>query len=89
MGLRGSRPWGCYTANALGLFDMIANAQEWTGDTYAGRVKSPRQRRYGSGGGSVTVAQAGREQCDQGRIIPVRAGLLRALPCFGAGVCRK
>lgn len=55
-GFAGLAPVGCYTANALGLFDMIANAWEWTGDAYTG----PRQSH--ANGDTAVVAAASRSR---------------------------
>ncbi|WP_137927340.1 formylglycine-generating enzyme family protein [Cupriavidus sp. 2SB] len=75
-GFDGLAPVGCYTANAFGLYDMIANAWEWTGDVYTG----PRQS-HANGDTAYVAAQSSRRARDT-RMAVIKGGSFLCAPDF-------
>ncbi|WP_454712128.1 formylglycine-generating enzyme family protein [Cupriavidus nantongensis] len=71
-GFAGLAPVGCYPPNGLALFDMIANAWEWTADPYTG----PRQ----SHANGDTAAVAGRQRGARSAVI--KGGSFLCAPDF-------
>ena len=54
-------PVGRFAPNAFGLYDMLGNAWEWTGDWHGDTyyAESPRNDPTGPAGGSVRVRRGG------------------------------
>lgn len=71
-GFAGLAPVGCYAPNGLALYDMIANAWEWTADPYTG----PRQ----SHANGDTAAVAGRQRAARSAVI--KGGSFLCAPDF-------
>ena len=94
-GFKGTCPVRSFPPNGYGLFEMCGNVWEWTTDWYAAR-HSPDCARPSccAAGDGARVARrragpvpAGRPhpaEGGEGRLIPVRAQLLPALPAGGA-----
>ena len=90
-GYEGTSPVGAFPPNGYGLYDMAGNVWEWTADFFTPRHPT-RSRAL------LRAAQPARDaptsrSCarrddpapgDQGRLAPVRAQLLPALPAGGA-----
>jgi len=68
-GYLGSAPVGCYTANPLGLYDLIGNVWEWTGSPYYFGHDFPAMSDYPEGydpnqpGEPVAVIKGGSYLC--------------------------
>ena len=79
-GYAGTSPVGGFPPNGYGLFDMTGNIWEWTVDCYHARRPTRRA--------AAAAAPARRRAAarDQGRLAPVRAQLLPALPAGGPPV---
>ncbi len=71
-GFAGLAPVGCYPANGFALYDMIANAWEWTADAYTG----PRQ----SHANGDTAAVAGSQRAVRSAVI--KGGSFLCAPDF-------
>ena len=80
----GTSPVGTFPPNGYGLLDMTGNTWEWTSDFYAPRHVASRDRRRWTPAAARTCSAtppAGRRAARaQGRLAPVLAGLLPALP---------
>ena len=76
-GFEGTSPVGSFPPNGYGLFDMTGNVWEWTADFFvpAGDGACTRVLRPARAAGRALPATG-----DQGRLAPLRAQLLPALP---------
>ena len=74
-GFDGLAPVGCFAANAFGLYDMIANAWEWTADPYSG----PRQS-HANGDTAFVAAQSRRAR--ESRMAVIKGGSFLCAPDF-------
>ncbi|RZT36601.1 formylglycine-generating enzyme family protein [Cupriavidus agavae] len=77
-GFDGLAPVGCYSANAFGLFDMIANAWEWTGDAYTG----PRQSHANGDTAYVAAQSHGRAEPPVAQMAVIKGGSFLCAPDF-------
>ena len=82
-GYDGTSPVGSFRPNGYGLLDMTGNVWEWTCDDFTPDHATPGAAAVlrARGGGRDGAAQG-----DQGRLAPVRAELLPALPAGRAPV---
>ena len=78
-GYAGTSPVGSYPANGYGLSDVCGNVWEWTADWFTPLARErPASAVLPAAGGDARRADPAAR--DQGRLAPVRAELLPALP---------
>lgn len=77
-GFDGLAPVGCFTANAFGLYDMIANAWEWTADPYTG----PRQSHANGDTAFVAALSGPSGKPREPRMAVIKGGSFLCAPDF-------
>ena len=92
-GYEWTAPVGSFPPNGYGLYEMAGNVWEWTTDWYQEHRKiehacctagEPPGRRGGAELRPTPARHSHPEKGDEGRLVPVRAELLPALPAGGA-----
>lgn len=76
-GYRGLAPVGCFSANSIGLYDMVGNAWEWTSDWYSSQISPATFRQSSetdSEGSGKRVIKGGSHLCSSDFCSRYRSG---------------